>query len=123
MIRRTPRTTRTATLCPHTTLFQSAASPDTDNQRIEPHANDRQNFLRRGPAMNIRICRIPKLLRHEIARILANNLLRGIDRAPHEFLTGCEDDLSAIRSEEHTSELQSLMRISSVVFCLKKNNT
>src|SRR3546814_7163667 len=42
--------------------------------------------------------------------------------APHRA-TGAVDQRRAARSEEHTSELQSLMRISYAVFCLKKKNT
>src|SRR3546814_4929079 len=40
-----------------------------------------------------------------------------------EFLTNCKDSVLEMRSEEHTSELQSLMRISYAVFCLKKKRT
>src|SRR3546814_2997419 len=44
-------------------------------------------------------------------------------RSPHRRLSTDRVRLSAARSEEHTSELQSLMRISYDVFCLKKKNT
>src|SRR3546814_3419415 len=46
----------------------------------------------------------------------------GEDRGPGGELAG-DDALALLRSEEHTSELQSLMRISYAVFCLKKKNT
>src|SRR3546814_4964049 len=84
MIRRPPRSTRTDTLFPYTTLFRSAALhlPQTVRPgRDQPVA---------GPA-DPRQC------------------------PP----TGLDDRR---RSEEHTSELQSLMRISYAVFCLKKKN-
>src|SRR3546814_3210331 len=90
MIRRPPRSTRTDTLFPYTTLFRSA-------DRISGVA------VRRGSAI-------------------------------HRRTTGClcsaglwldlswthADAAQSRRSEEHTSELQSLMRISYAVFCLKK---
>src|SRR3546814_7712356 len=85
MIRRPPRSTRTDTLFPYTTLFRSArvqAAICLCRLRVAPwrYASDRWKFASlRQPAM---------LLRY--------------------------------RSEEHTSELQSLMRISYAVFCLKK---
>src|SRR3546814_4668316 len=72
MIRRPPRSTRTDTLFPYTTLFRSCRAPHRDTTSI---------------------CRTPP------------------DRSP------------APRSEEHTSELQSLMRISYAVFCLKQKKT
>src|SRR3546814_5869122 len=92
MIRRPPRSTRTDTLFPDTTLFRSrvthasqgaasqrvhAAPPAPGNQSNSPSAMNCSSFVRR--------------------------------RTQH-------------RSEEHTSELQSLMRISYAVFCLKKKN-
>src|SRR3546814_1804136 len=83
MIRRPPRSTRTDTLFPYTTLFRSAGK-----------ASDPGCFL-------------------GLAGKLA--LDRGEDRV------GFGQAAGAVRSEEHTSELQSLMRTSYAVFCLKKN--
>src|SRR3546814_9683153 len=78
MIRRPPRSTRTDTLFPYTTLFRSRWSlPD-------------------------------RRIRH-----------RGLDRL---LAQGHCDQAGRSRSEEHTSELLSLMRISYAVFCLKKKN-
>src|SRR3546814_12317042 len=88
MIRRPPRSTRTDTLFPYTTLFRSV----------------------RGDAANLRAAspvRRAALLRDGAARCGYPNP-RAASAVP------------AIRSEEHTSELQSLMRISYAVFCLKK---
>src|SRR3546814_1523276 len=79
MIRRPPRSTRTDTLFPYTTLFRSIAPMQ--------RANTRQQF-------------------------------GGIERLAHEIIRAQIE-----RSEEHTSELQSLMRISYAVFCLKKKTT
>src|SRR3546814_4771468 len=89
MIRRPPRSTRTDTLFPYTTLFRShargAAHGEPDHQLIARRAGfvDGRNV---GHYREPRGCRHPQ------------------------------------RSEEHTSELQSLMRISYAVFCLKKKN-
>src|SRR3546814_4096620 len=83
MIRRPPRSTRTDTLFPYTTLFRSLArSPDIGRDE-------------RGRTQRIR----PLAPRRSGARSGARRIAR---------------------SEEHTSELQSLMRISYAVFCLKK---
>src|SRR3546814_1094131 len=98
MIRRPPRSTRTDTLFPYTTLFRSQMT----FERAQLH----------------RLAQI-FLDVNAIGRVVAE--LRRIDlqmaaaaATPTGFLKG------AFRSEEHTSELQSLMRISYAVFCLKK---
>src|SRR3546814_5459708 len=79
MLRRPPRSTRTDTLFPYTTLFRSSTRPRARSPAPRNHgvhsSSDRNGPSARGPAH---------------------------------------------RSEEHTSELQSLMRISYAVFCLKK---
>src|SRR3546814_7529534 len=100
MIRRPPRSTRTDTLFPYTTLCRSR-SMKTDGGRL----------CRYGPA----------------ARVQADTrvawLLAWGQRAPAgPCRTWCwiSPGPRAPRSEEHTSELQSLMRISYAVFCLKK---
>src|SRR3546814_9205533 len=80
MIRRPPRSTRTDTLFPYTTLFRSHRGPRAAAKR----GGERRDGER------------PQISRH------VSPSLR--------------------RSEEHTSELQSLMRISYAVFCLKKKN-
>src|SRR3546814_1956084 len=97
MIRRPPRSTRTATLFPYTTLFRSridlccnaatAARSDVSAFRNDSSAKDSGGII--CPFSSTRVS--------------------GIRTAPPRA-----------RSEEHTSELQSLMRISYAVFCLKK---
>src|SRR3546814_2534218 len=79
MIRRPPRSTRTDTLFPYTTLFRSGPGSN-----VSRHA-DGSPASHRNPAANTHATQPPRK-----------------------------------RSEEHTSELQSLMRISYAVFCLKK---
>src|SRR3546814_15303736 len=86
MIRRPPRSTRTDTLFPYTTLFRSV-------------------HLRAGGQFGDHLA-----LPGEAAEIR-----QGLLRDPRHRLVG--------RSEEHTSELQSLMRNSYAVFCLKKKRT
>src|SRR3546814_7582406 len=86
MIRRPPRSTRTDTLFPYTTLFRSRLEglPERSRQLRRRYRNER-GLRRRQPGESLPVrCR---------------------------------------RSEEHTSELQSLMRISYAVFCLKKQTT
>src|SRR3546814_4192725 len=114
MIRRPPRSTRTDTLFPYTTLFRS-----------------RQPFARRPRGGGREACRQyedPRALRLAAAGDgYARLALRaGSDPLPararrREAGQGGAARPGAERSEEHTSELQSLMRISYAVFCLKKN--
>src|SRR3546814_7147377 len=92
MIRRPPRSTRTDTLFPYTTLFRSAtaAGAATDG----------------GAAWAL-------LIAQAMSAATTNRNIMG-SPSLSDF---------AQRSEEHTSELQSLMRISYAVFCLKKKKT
>src|SRR3546814_1286229 len=96
MIRRPPRSTRTDTLFPYTTLFRSQVT-----------IVNRSDKILRGYDEQIR------------DRLLQISMTKGIAfrfNAPFEKVV--KNDVG--RSEEHTSELQSLMRISYAVFCLKK---
>src|SRR3546814_2198807 len=104
MIRRPPRSTLTDTLFPYTTLFRSASLLDaaTGLHALEQYYRVRPEAL--TP---------PAFVRYSL------NALQ-ID---YRINTGSLDDIPASRSEEHTSELQSLMRNSYAVFCLKKKNT
>src|SRR3546814_3222313 len=96
MIRRPPRSTRTDTLFPYTTLFRSWR---------------RQRRLRSTPAA-------ASVSLHEIDATIVcpSGFSVVVGHRP-----GLAKPLRQQRSEEHTSELQSLMRISYAVFCLKKN--
>src|SRR3546814_1544669 len=101
MIRRPPRSTRTDTLFPYTTLFRSAGAglrllvgdrpfrSDCADRRFEPHAIQQSQHPPGCHAVRQERSQCPQ----------------------------------SHRSEEHTSELQSLMRISYAVFCLKKKKT
>src|SRR3546814_6494770 len=122
MIRLPPRSTRTDTLFPYTTLFRSDA--DRNAQSDVP--------VGIGPVLH--------LLRHQV--LVRDQMLLAVPcddgHGAHTDLVDCasaaadHDDIAGLdrsvhqqndpRSEEHTSELQSLMLISYAVFCLKKNN-
>src|SRR3546814_9753393 len=98
MIRRPPRSTRTDTLFPYTTLFRSYIVSDSGAITVPLiGAVDAEG-------------RTVAELEEEIARQLSEGILVN-PNVTAEVVT---------RSEEHTSELQSLMRISYAVFCLKK---
>src|SRR3546814_1204321 len=93
MIRRPPRSTRTDTRFPYTTLFRS--EPTIIEYLQDPPTRERLIELAAAAGLSVR-----DALRRK--------------GTPYAEL-GLDD-----RSEEHTSELQSLMRISYAVFCLKK---
>src|SRR3546814_10001987 len=102
MSRRPPRSTRTATLFPYTTLFRSdqvgigqLGDVHVGEDQVDPGLLERTEGLR-------------------------EQVGRGTGQAGDRHGAG---GLAAERSEEHTSELQSLMRISYAVFCLKKKKT
>src|SRR3546814_1004566 len=98
MLRRPPRSTRTDTLFPYTTLFRSRS-----------RCRNCANPARRG------LWPLGKLLHDAVDR----DVMR---RGSAFHVNGAErvDRVADRRSEEHTTELQSLMRISYAVFCLKK---
>src|SRR3546814_4777512 len=112
MLRRPPKSTRTDTLFPYTTLFRSpaaitvGASTNADS-RDTSYSNYGSCVDLFAPGTNITSA--------WNTSSTATNTISGTSMAtPH--VTGAV----ALRSEEHTSELQSLMRISYAVFCLKK---
>src|SRR3546814_2111604 len=93
MIRRPPRSTRTDTLFPYTTLFRSRE----------------------------RKARLAKILPKTGRRIrFSDHVEGGGEKLLNKFCAAGLEGVISKRSEEHTSELQSLMRISYAVFCLKK---
>src|SRR3546814_12657360 len=100
MIRRPPRSTRTDTLFPYTTLFRSPGH-DAPARTVRRARYRRQGGDRRNAASRAAMARRMQAARHLVSADLSQACRRA-------------------RSEEHTSELQSLMRISYAVFCLKK---
>src|SRR3546814_2307248 len=122
MIRRPPRSTRTDTLFPYTTLFRSAcnaASRRRDRRRVS--GGDGRSWVERldnsiafEPAGEREMQGDRKQIERaetvesELERVVGVGRMKPVAHRPHP------------RSEEHTSELQSLMRNSYAVFCLKK---
>src|SRR3546814_9985744 len=105
MIRRSPRSTRTDTLLPYTTLFRSGGHPQSG--RFHPHIGC---SLRRD-----------QIHRDTCDRGASFQPAPTGGIPPHVVCWAGRDGND--RSEEHTSELQSLLRISYVVFCLKRQPT
>src|SRR3546814_9379816 len=130
MIRRPTRSTRTDTLVPYTTHFRSAAVLDEHLVAVAvAQAEDRRRHQREGEALLQ-----PGDLLVDLGVDLggaAVALVGRLQRQEHHAGVGRVGELQRVqarerdrvrdRSEEHTSELQSLMRISYAVFCLKKN--
>src|SRR3546814_1648682 len=113
MIRRPPRSTRTDTLFPYTTLFRSSkfvGGPPFSGMALIPGGTEPRRALAPGLATIFRRGEWPASW-------------ESCTHLPKEANPGLWLRLEAAlfeRSEEHTSELQSLMRISYAVFCLKK---
>src|SRR3546814_1933676 len=106
MIRRPPRSTRTDTLFPYTTLFRSFDDNYTytiENKivTIRRNTSSTTNTTTQRAQQNGRL----------IGKVTSSSAIA---------LAGATVEVPELRSEEHTSELQSLMRISYAVFCLKK---
>src|SRR3546814_2917375 len=118
MIRRPPRTTRTYPLFPYTTLFRSDIEP------LAGVAHLQLQLLQFGTVQVRRVAE-PQHVRIagcDVERIDVTLPLPGagtVHRGEQRH-AAAGDQFVAFRSEEHTSELQSLMRISYAVFCLKK---
>src|SRR3546814_10094279 len=101
MIRRPPKSTRTYTLLPYTKLFRSAAVGG-DDRMTDSKADPEAIFFRGEKAMKY----LGKILRWNARAAIAERKIYRI----------------ILRSEAHTSELQSLMRTSYAVFCWKRKH-
>src|SRR3546814_4626536 len=117
MIRRPPRSTRTDTLFPYTTLFRSGrgrSDPVRDGAEplgsLDPVSDRASRENQPGRGDRHRADGAPFLV--------PRHALPGVQGGEHRSRPGI-----ALRSEENTSELQSLMRISYAVFCLQKKKT
>src|SRR3546814_4868411 len=127
-IRRPPRYTRTDTPCPFTTLFRSLVASAQAGSR---EALD-QLVRRWQPRLAAHALRLTgeRDLAMDAVQLAWGAIVKGIARLedPRAFPAwayriasrACAGEIGHARSEEHTSELQSLMRISYAVFCLKK---
>src|SRR3546814_4363850 len=102
MIRRPPRSTRTDTLFLYTTLFRSHLWPEPS------------------------VLKMIEMRKQLIVSVVLAAMLSAcesvLDKTPIDTISSENFWQTEERSEEHTSELQSLMRISYAVFCLKKKN-
>src|SRR3546814_4999851 len=101
MIRRPPRSTLTDTLFPYTTLFRSAERTDHEGAAVQLLMGQDTGV---GDAVEHQV--FVDFVTDQVNIAVANQRSQLVER-----------------SEEHTSELQSLMRISYAVFCLKKKKT
>src|SRR3546814_9978090 len=100
MIRRPPGSTRTDTLFPYTTLFRSYV--------LSGYHYESSGWIYQEEPLDVSQYKLGNMIN------IATSIPRYDQTNPAEAQT---------RSEEHTSELQSLMRISYAVFCLQKKNT
>src|SRR3546814_8605510 len=108
MLRRPPRSTRPDTLFPYTTLFRSGGRL----RRVQPGP---------VPCQQVGNHRLVERPEGQLAAARADGRQQAARRVAHQQQDALRRRLLE-RSEEHTSELQSLMRISYAVFCLKKKN-
>src|SRR3546814_1647182 len=121
MIRRPPRSTRTDTLFPYTTLFRSNSGvvrrigQVADKGLIDFDDVDRKLF-----EVGERSIACAKVIQCDADTMRVQQFERSLDIFRPASQEYCFRDFQFQRSEEHTSELQSLMRISYAVFCLKK---
>src|SRR3546814_7258284 len=135
MIRRPPRSTRTDTLFPYTTLFRS----QDDAILINQGKTFRRVDLELPPSGPVTLCiRVPSAGRYSLSVLHDRNRNLKWDKfsdglgfggnpklgwsKPKAVSASVSAGATPTRSEEHTSELQSLMRNSYAVFCLKKHN-
>src|SRR3546814_5056680 len=109
MIRRPPKSNRTDTLFPYTTRFRSAG----DKGRVENASHH--------------LSAVDKSLLYSRPQPRKSFIRWAVEQGLTVFVVSWksadESMKDVVRSEEHTSELQSLMRISYAVFCLHKKNT
>src|SRR3546814_10680600 len=121
MIRRPPRSTRTDTLLPYTTLFRSGYESRKGQDLAVAMLEHLSPQLRKIVRLRC-FCRIVDSQFHDRLFELAA-LQKGQVSLSAALSRVQAQEMIRNRSEEHTSELQSLMRISYAVFCLKKKTT
>src|SRR3546814_10594054 len=113
MLRRPPRSTRTDTLFPYTTLFRSL------HDRIALLLHRGKRHLDGTRSWDVHQRHIDRFDLHATVSV-ADLRCSACSRSITKSRVMTRTPSSIVRSEEHTSELQSLMRISYAVFCLKK---
>src|SRR3546814_4982735 len=117
MIRRPPGSTRTDTLFPYTTLFRSFDFAASGRRVLDVEIRGLEAIAARIDGAFTQAC---QLLLANQGRVVCIGMGKSGHIARKIAATFASTGTPAFRSEEHTSELQSLMRISYAVFCLKK---
>src|SRR3546814_3599341 len=128
MLRRPPRSTRTDTLFPYTTLFRSRRAETAQEVPLAISVIRGDSIEATGNFNVVKLQQLAPTLqvyttnpRNTSVNIRGLGVPFGLTSDGFEQGVGIYvDDVYNSRSEEHTSELQSLMRISYAVFCLKK---
>src|SRR3546814_10676211 len=136
MIRRPPRSTRTDTLFPYTTLFRSRQQNDLTERQVEQQIDgvritgnglgDRAGKLHGAERRELKDVEGDDIMIDLFSAhllIMATNIGQGRAKSLDAVAHAHRRDVHHRRSEEHTSELKSLMRISYAVFCLQHKNT
>src|SRR3546814_10205517 len=133
MIRRPPRSTRTDTLFPYTTLFRAVAPLVAGHAAVVQRSGAGRavagvRVVEERPGQAVAVGDLPGGLEESVflfglhrAQLVARGRVGDVVLAFLDLVRTEEPQL-LLRSEEHTSELQSLMRISYAVFCLTKKN-
>src|SRR3546814_6206532 len=124
MIRRPPRSTRTDTLFPYTTLFRSPWLPKHAGEFNAEHRSSPGITCHHWPRSSAGLPRHASRLGSR-RNTASSPTGHGDGQAWREKVQGASayHAVTAGRSEEHTSELQSLIRLSYAVFCLKKKQS
>src|SRR3546814_2609358 len=126
MIRRPPRATRTVTLFPYTTLFLSLDLPPVEQLGVDTPREivETREIAARAPLGDQRFHRLLAPALQRAQRVTHRKpLVRAPDREIGLAVVHRRGRHRDVGTEEHTSELQSLMRITSAVFCLKTQQT
>src|SRR3546814_8835758 len=130
MIRQPPRSTRTDTLFPYTTLFRSPVLKANEQPWKEGYAPRPENVAEREHLEKLDVLTFvypvwfgtpPAMLKGYLERVVGSGIGfgSGVEYPKPLVNVRLVQISTSSRSEEHTSELQSLMRISYAVFCLK----
>src|SRR3546814_4462314 len=111
MIRRSPKSTRTDTLFPYTTLFRS---------QMQGALNRIDGLMMQAKGLSFDLTQLEGQWRQQYPDSYYASI--GVNDMATAARERWQNAMSAFRSEEHTSELQSLMRTSYSVFCLNNKN-
>src|SRR3546814_6961092 len=121
MIRRPPRSTRTDTLFPYTTLFRSVqiARDEPPEHDVDGNPREGRQHARRAAAQQVVVAQQDA---GDVTDVHVGAPASNASGSRATLMNSSSSDATPGRSEEHTSELQSLMRNSDAVFRLDKKN-